>query len=138
MNADISSNQIEMVQVNLERIRSLEKLEDSLSSIVVKAINDYKSSKLKELHERDKKDPGAVKIRVKRYLEKHRDEVNKRRRDKRKEHRNAEKEKEKDLNNKQKNKTIIEFIKSNNVLQNTVNILPSSTTITNDIIVNFE
>lgn len=83
MSIDISHNT--MVHVNIDRIQKLESLEQSLSSIIVKAIADYKTTKLKELHERDKNNPEGVKIRVRRYLEKHKDEVNKRRREKRKE-----------------------------------------------------
>lgn len=47
------------------------------------AVQDYKKSSLKRLHDRDKLNPDAINARVKRYVEKHRESINARRRDKR-------------------------------------------------------
>ena len=53
--------------------------------MIEKAIQDHKKEKLKLLHERDKLDPSLVNLRVKRYAMKHKDEINAKRRAKRKE-----------------------------------------------------
>jgi hypothetical protein len=52
--------------------------------MIEKAIQDHKKEKLKLLHQRDKLDPSLVNIRVKRYAMKHKDEINAKRREKRK------------------------------------------------------
>ena len=47
------------------------------------AIAEHKRNNLKRLHEKDKTDPKSVNIRVRRYAEKHKDEINAKRREKR-------------------------------------------------------
>jgi len=73
-----------MISISKERLESLEKLERELPMLIENAILDYKKNKLKKLHENDKNNPQSVNIRVKRYVEKHKDEINARRREKRK------------------------------------------------------
>ena len=73
-----------MISISKERLESLEKLERELPTLIENAILDYKKNKLKKLHEKDKSNPESVNIRVKRYVEKHKDEINARRREKRK------------------------------------------------------
>lgn len=70
--------------ITFERLQELEILEASMSGIVEAAIKEYKTTTLRKLHERDKLNPAAINLRVKRYTEKHRDEINQKRRDKRK------------------------------------------------------
>jgi len=74
----------EVVQVSYERLRELEALEAGLPQKIENAIAEYKKNSLKRLHERDKADPKSVNLRVKRYVEKHKEEINAKRREKRK------------------------------------------------------
>ena len=53
--------------------------------MIQSAIDNYKKDKLKLLHEKDKLDPTLVNERVKRYAKKHKDTINAKRREKRKE-----------------------------------------------------
>lgn len=71
---DISNSDI--IHVRRERLTSLEELEQSIPSIIEKAINDYKREKLKKLHENDKKNPAGVNARVKRYNAKNKEKIN--------------------------------------------------------------
>jgi hypothetical protein len=71
------------VTITNERLQHLLQLESSLPKMIADAITDYKKSTLKRLHEHDKQNPDAINARVKRYVEKHRDEINARRREKR-------------------------------------------------------
>jgi hypothetical protein len=73
----------EAVSITVERLKQLEALEASIPSMIEKAIVEYKKSNLKKLHERDKANPAAINLRVKRYVERHREEINKKRREKR-------------------------------------------------------
>ena len=75
----------EFILISAERLQALEKLESKLPNMIETAIIDYKKDKLKKLHEKDKLDPAAVNIRVKRYALKHKDEINAKRRLKREE-----------------------------------------------------
>ena len=75
----------EIITIPVERYIKLEKLEQSLPNMIQEAIQEYKKNSLKRLHERDKENPEGVKKRVQRYIEKNRDKINQRRRDKRKE-----------------------------------------------------
>lgn len=74
-----------VVFISIERLRELEAMEQRIPTLIEKAIQDHKKEKLKLLHERDRLDPTAVNLRVKRYALKHRDEINAKRRLKRKE-----------------------------------------------------
>jgi hypothetical protein len=74
----------EIVTIPLARLKELQELEKSLPILIDSAIKEFKKSNLEKLHERDKINPSAVKARVKRYVEKHRDEINKKLREKRK------------------------------------------------------
>lgn len=73
------------VFISIERLRELEAIEKRIPTLIEKAIQDHKKEKLKLLHERDKLDPSLVNLRVKRYAMKHKDEINAKRRAKRKE-----------------------------------------------------
>ena len=75
----------EIVAVPIDRYVELEKLEQSLPGMIEEAIAKYKKDSLKRLHERDKNNPESVKKRVQRYIEKNRDAINQRRREKRRE-----------------------------------------------------
>ena len=72
------------ISISLERLKELEALEASIPSIIENAIKEYKNSNLQKLHERDKLNPTGINMRVKRYAERHRDEINRKRREKRK------------------------------------------------------
>lgn len=72
-----------LVEISAERLRALEALEARLPSMIEAAILEYKKNNLKRLHEKDKLDPTSANLRVKRYAEKHRDEINAKRREKR-------------------------------------------------------
>jgi hypothetical protein len=69
--------------ISVDRLRELEMLEASIPKIIDDAILEYKKTNLKKLHERDKANPEAINKRVKRYFERHREEINARRREKR-------------------------------------------------------
>lgn len=73
------------VFISIERLRELEAIEKRIPTLIEKAIQDHKKEKLKLLHERDKLDPSLVNLRVKRYAAKHKEEINAKRRAKRKE-----------------------------------------------------
>lgn len=72
----------EQILISTERLKQLELLEKNLPNMIEKAISDHKKEKLKMLHEKDKLNPAAVNLRVKKYNAKHRDEINARRRQK--------------------------------------------------------
>ena len=71
----------QVVEINLERLRRLEQLEASLPQLIEAGVKQYKQAKLKSLHERDKLNPDAANMRARRYADKHRDEINARRRE---------------------------------------------------------
>lgn len=73
----------EYVQIPLERLKFLEEIEANLPKQIEMAIAEHKRNNLKRLHEKDKTDPKSVNIRVRRYAEKHKDEINAKRREKR-------------------------------------------------------
>lgn len=79
----MNSESEQMVEISIERLRRLEQLEASIPLLVEAAIKQYKQEKLKSLHEKDKQNPTAANMRARRYAEKHRDEINARRREKR-------------------------------------------------------
>jgi hypothetical protein len=66
----------EITFIEKEKLTSLEQLKDSIPTLIEKAISDYKKAKLAMLHEKDKKNPAAVNARVKKYNEKHKDQIN--------------------------------------------------------------
>ena len=72
------------VTISVERLRQLEELEARVPHLIEESIKEYKAQSLKRLHERDKMNPTAVAQRARRYVEKHRDLLNERRRQKRK------------------------------------------------------
>lgn len=82
-NMDISSTQSEVIQISSERLKALEAIEASIPDLIQNAILEYKKSNLRRLHEKDKANPENVNKRVKRYAEKHREEINAKRREKR-------------------------------------------------------
>lgn len=80
---DASANTTSMIPIATERLKALEALEASLPDLIQNAILEYKKSNLRRLHEKDKANPENVNKRVKRYAEKHREEINAKRREKR-------------------------------------------------------
>ena len=80
----ISTNK-NMVLISYERLKSLEMLEKKLPEMIKLAIDENKKNNLKRLHEKDKLDPKSVNARVKKYVMKHKDKINAKRREKRKE-----------------------------------------------------
>jgi chemotaxis response regulator CheB len=88
VNENTVSNEIvsldEQVLICTDRLQKLEILEKQLPEMIEAAIQEHKKNKLRMLHEKDKENPAAVNLRVKRYNERHRDEINARRREKRK------------------------------------------------------
>ena len=110
MSNNLSSNNIvvnddeEQVLICSERLKKLELLEMQLPNLIEAAINEHKINKLKMLHEKDKQNPGAVNIRVKRYNERHKEEINAKRRAKRL------LEKEMEEANKPKPTTVVESL----------------------------
>ena len=83
MNTSNTNTTNSMIEISKQRLAELEKLEQDLPTLIEKAILEHKKSNLKRLHEKDKNDPNSVKLRVKRYIAKHRDEINAKRREKR-------------------------------------------------------
>ena len=73
----------DFISISAERLKELEELEASIPFMIENAIQEYKKSNLKKLHERDKANPAGINMRVKRYVERHREEINKKRREKR-------------------------------------------------------
>ena len=73
------------VTISIERLQMLEEMERNLPQMIKDAIEQHKKEKLKLLHEKDKLDPKSVNARVKRYAQKHKDEINAKRRAKREE-----------------------------------------------------
>lgn len=76
-------NDVTTVLISQERLEHLLKLEASLPKMIEEAVINYKKNSLKRLHEIDKQNPDAINARVKRYVEKHRESINARRREKR-------------------------------------------------------
>jgi hypothetical protein len=73
----------ELVTISSKRLQQLLNLEASLPDMIQNAVTTYKKDNLRKLHQRDKENPGAINARVKRYMDKHRDEINRKRREKR-------------------------------------------------------
>ena len=71
------------VLVSTERLRELEAIEANISTLIANAILEHKKNNLRKLHEKDKSNPENVNLRVKRYVERHKVELNARRREKR-------------------------------------------------------
>ena len=74
----------DMILIASSRLQELEELEKNLPTMIENALKEHKANALKRLHEKDKENPTAVNIRVKRYAEKHREMINLKRREKRK------------------------------------------------------
>jgi len=72
-----------VIEISADRLRKLEELESNVPTLVAAALEEYKKNKLRLLHEKDKQDPTAMNRRVKRYTDKHRDQINAKRREKR-------------------------------------------------------
>lgn len=64
-----------LILVNKVRLAELERIEKNLPDLIAEAIKENKIAKLKKLHEKDKLNPSAVNLRVKRYNEKHKDKI---------------------------------------------------------------
>jgi len=73
------------VLICVERLHKLELLEKNLPTLISEAIAEHQRNKLRILHERDKQNPQSVNLRVKRYNERHKEEINAKRRNKRRE-----------------------------------------------------
>ena len=80
---EMSSTNTDVVEVSLERLRALEKMESELPTMIDHALKEYKANALKRLHEKDKLDPVAVNLRARRYAQKNREVLNAKRREKR-------------------------------------------------------
>ena len=89
------TNTIEHVEVSIERLKELEKLEAALPNMIEEALKEYKQAALKRLHEKDKANPEAVNLRARRYAQKNREVLNAKRREKRRLEKLAKEEKEK-------------------------------------------
>jgi len=74
---------VETITISKKRLEELEDLERNLEKKIQEAILNNKKESLKRLHEKDKINPNAVKLRIKRYNEKNKDKINERRREKR-------------------------------------------------------
>ena len=72
------------VAIRPSRLMKLQQLEQDLPAIIENALQEIKREKLAALHKKDKQDPEKVNKRAKRYVDSHRDEINARRREKRK------------------------------------------------------
>lgn len=81
--ATATATETVMIPITTDRLKMLEQLEASLPDLIQNAILEYKKSNLRRLHEKDKANPENVNKRVKRYAEKHREEINAKRREKR-------------------------------------------------------
>lgn len=79
----MTSTESTTVSISIERLRELQELERKLPDLIDEAIKAYKKSNLDKLHARDKENPSAVNERVKRYAQKHREEINRKLREKR-------------------------------------------------------
>jgi hypothetical protein len=80
----VGDNADDMRLIPSSRLQELEDIEKNLPMLIESALKEYKTSALKRLHEKDKENPTAVNIRVKRYAEKNRETINAKRREKRK------------------------------------------------------
>ena len=87
---EIKLDSSKFVSISAERLKQLEDIERNLPAMIQSAIEQNKKDKLKLLHEKDKLDPKSVNMRVKRYAQKHKDEINAKRRLKRNEKKNLE------------------------------------------------
>jgi hypothetical protein len=67
----------------VERLHRLEALEASLPVIIDAAVDKIKQARLYSLHRRDKLYPEDMRLRVKKYVERNRERINARRREKR-------------------------------------------------------
>lgn len=74
-NEIITPSEEKLVSIDIERFNKLELLEKTLPNIIENAIIEHNKNKLKILHEKDKLNPAAVNARVKRYNERHKDEI---------------------------------------------------------------
>jgi hypothetical protein len=72
------------VAIRPSRLMKLQQLEQDLPAIIENALQEIKRQKLAALHKKDKQDPEKVNMRAKRYADSHREEINARRREKRK------------------------------------------------------
>lgn len=72
------------ITISLKRYHELEELEKRLPALLDEACTAYKRKRLLELRERDKADLSLVRNRVRKYVETHKEEINERRRQKRK------------------------------------------------------
>ena len=73
----------ETITISKKRLEELEDLERNLEKRIQEAILNIKKDSLKRLHEKDKSNPNAVKLRIKRYNETNKDRINELRREKR-------------------------------------------------------
>ena len=87
---EIKLDSSKFISISAERLKQLEDIERNLPAMIQSAIEQNKKDKLKLLHEKDKLDPKSVNMRVKRYAQKHKDEINAKRRLKRNEKKNLE------------------------------------------------
>jgi hypothetical protein len=84
MNKPIVQPTETLVTICIERLKALELLEAQLPILISNAIKEDKKNKLKALHEKDKINPEAVNLRVKRYNERNKEMISEKRKEKRK------------------------------------------------------
>lgn len=72
------------VFVSLERLRQLEIFEATQNKSIEEICKEYDKRKFEELHKRDKENPEIKKARVAKYYNNNKEEINARRREKRK------------------------------------------------------
>ena len=83
MSSFASATDDTFVTISAVRLKELQELEAKLPKLIEEAVKEHKRSNLEKLHARDKANPAAVNARVKRYAEKHREEINRRLREER-------------------------------------------------------
>lgn len=75
---------VDKVTISSIRLQELLELEKKIPLLVEEAIAEFKKKNLEKLRAHDKANPSAVNARVKRYADKHREEINKKMRERRK------------------------------------------------------
>lgn len=73
----------DLVEISAERLHRLEALEASIPVIIDAAVDKIKQARLYSLHRHDKLYPEDMRLRVKKYVERNRERINARRREKR-------------------------------------------------------
>lgn len=78
-----STSHNEIIEISAERYSKLLELETKLPNLIEDALHQHKMNTLKKLHEEDKLHPERVNERARRYVAKHREQINAKRRERR-------------------------------------------------------